>query len=53
MMMMMMMANTKKKKKEESKSRGLVDLVFSWSIADVMNKDLYHDKVCQNILVIF
>ncbi|KAL3527377.1 hypothetical protein ACH5RR_012033 [Cinchona calisaya] len=38
---------TKKKKKEESKGRGLVDVVFSWSINDVMNKKLYSDKVKQ------
>lgn len=24
----------------------LVDVVFSWSFEDVLNKDLYKDKVC-------
>nr|XP_027077588.1 uncharacterized protein LOC113701234 [Coffea arabica] len=43
--MMMRKANTRKK--EESKGLGLVDFVFSWSIPDVMNKNLYSDKVKQ------
>lgn len=38
-------ANTRKK--EESKGLGLVDFVFSWSISDVMNKNLYSGKVKQ------
>ncbi|XP_059284239.1 probable helicase MAGATAMA 3 isoform X1 [Lycium ferocissimum] len=38
------MANTTNKKKEK-KVPGLVDLVFSWSLKDVLNKDLYRDKV--------
>ncbi|KAI3451350.1 hypothetical protein Pfo_008015 [Paulownia fortunei] len=32
-------------KKKEDKAPGLIDLVFSWSIADIMNKDFYRDKV--------
>ena len=28
-------------KKEEIPGRGLVDLVFSWSLKDVLNEDLY------------
>ncbi|XP_058203034.1 uncharacterized protein LOC131317504 [Rhododendron vialii] len=32
-------------KKRESKGEGLIDLVFSWSLADVLNKDLYKAKV--------
>ncbi|KAK4416944.1 putative ATP-dependent helicase C29A10.10c [Sesamum alatum] len=32
-------------KRKEDKAEGLIDLVFSWSLADVMNKDLYRDKV--------
>ncbi|XP_060189971.1 uncharacterized protein LOC132618998 [Lycium barbarum] len=41
------MANTtdKKKEKKEKNVPGLVDLVFSWSLKDVLNKDLYKDKV--------
>ncbi|KAH7852953.1 hypothetical protein Vadar_031413 [Vaccinium darrowii] len=32
-------------KKRESKGEGLIDLVFSWSLANVLNKDLYKGKV--------
>ncbi|KAA8532130.1 hypothetical protein F0562_006728 [Nyssa sinensis] len=32
-------------KKAKSKGQGLIDLVFSWSIDDVLNKDLYKGKV--------
>ncbi|XP_020554805.1 uncharacterized protein LOC105178399 [Sesamum indicum] len=32
-------------KRKEDKAEGFIDLVFSWSLADVMNKDLYKDKV--------
>ncbi|KAF7151329.1 hypothetical protein RHSIM_Rhsim02G0186700 [Rhododendron simsii] len=32
-------------KKGGSKGEGLIDLVFSWSLADVLNKDLYKAKV--------
>lgn len=38
------MANTTKKQKEKT-IPGLVDLVFSWSLSDVLNKDLYKNKV--------
>ncbi|XP_060187506.1 uncharacterized protein LOC132616826 isoform X2 [Lycium barbarum] len=38
------MANTTKKKTEKTVP-GLVDSVFSWSFKDVLNKDLYKDKV--------
>lgn len=38
------MATTTKKKTEKT-IPGLVDLVFSWSLKDVLNKDLYKDKV--------
>ncbi|KAK6150288.1 hypothetical protein DH2020_015220 [Rehmannia glutinosa] len=34
-------------KMNENKSPDLIDLVFSWSISDIMNKDLYKDKVNQ------
>ncbi|XP_022879713.1 uncharacterized protein LOC111397174 [Olea europaea var. sylvestris] len=30
---------------KEIEGRGLIDVVFSWSIGDVMNKDLYRNKV--------
>ncbi|XP_073152522.1 uncharacterized protein [Henckelia pumila] len=32
-------------KEKEDKGQGLIELVFSWSIADIMNKDLYRNKV--------
>ncbi|XP_055826633.1 uncharacterized protein LOC129895028 [Solanum dulcamara] len=38
------MATTTKKKTEKT-IPGLVDLVFSWSLKDVLNKDLYKNKV--------
>ncbi|XAR73624.1 hypothetical protein NMG60_11007659 [Bertholletia excelsa] len=34
-------------KKEKTKGQGLIDFVFSWSFADVLNKDLYKGKVQQ------
>ncbi|CAL5368945.1 unnamed protein product [Camellia sinensis] len=36
----------KKKKTEpnEAKGQGLIDVVFSWSLADVLNKDLYKNQ---------
>lgn len=34
------------KKQKEAIGQGLINLVFSWSIGDVMNKDLYRNKVC-------
>ncbi|KAL7231117.1 hypothetical protein ACSBR2_009396 [Camellia fascicularis] len=39
----------KKKKTEpnEAKGQGLIDVVFSWSLADVLNKDLYKNQVKQ------
>ncbi|KAL2504449.1 P-loop containing nucleoside triphosphate hydrolase superfamily protein [Abeliophyllum distichum] len=39
-----MMDAVEEKKKE---AKGLIDLVFSWSVTDVMNKDLYKNKVEQ------
>ncbi|KAL2921520.1 putative helicase MAGATAMA 3 [Bienertia sinuspersici] len=37
----------KKVKKEEHRGIDLLDLVFSWSLEDVLNKDLFKDKVKQ------
>ncbi|KAL3838758.1 hypothetical protein ACJIZ3_023349 [Penstemon smallii] len=37
----------KKTKKKENKAQELIDFVFSWSIAEIMNEDLYKDKVNQ------
>ncbi|KAL2528127.1 P-loop containing nucleoside triphosphate hydrolase superfamily protein [Forsythia ovata] len=41
------MMGTVDKKKKEVKGQGLIDLVFSWSLADVMNNVLYKNKVEQ------
>jgi hypothetical protein len=35
-----------KAKKKEFPGRSLVDLVLSWSIKDVLNENLYKNKVC-------
>ncbi|KAH7852086.1 hypothetical protein Vadar_020463 [Vaccinium darrowii] len=39
------MGSTNKKKGESRGEDGLIDFVFSWSLADVLNRDLYMDKV--------
>jgi senataxin len=36
---------TDRVKWEKVKGRGFLDLVFSWSLQDVLNKDLYKDQV--------
>lgn len=38
------MGSTMKIKKED-KTPHLIDFIFSWSVADIINKDLYKDKV--------
>ncbi|XP_019172148.1 PREDICTED: probable helicase MAGATAMA 3 [Ipomoea nil] len=40
-----MMETAKKKGGKKREGRGLIDVVFSWSLEDVMNKNLYKDKV--------
>ncbi|KAL7223622.1 hypothetical protein ACSBR1_025137 [Camellia fascicularis] len=42
---MMGMGSKGQKAKEPNEGQGLIDLVFSWSLADVLNKDLYKGKV--------
>lgn len=37
---------TDRVKWEKVNGRGLLDSVFSWSIEDVLNEDLYKDQVC-------
>jgi senataxin len=32
-------------KKKEIDGRSLIDLVFSWSLGDVLNKDVYKNQV--------
>ncbi|CAL5371477.1 unnamed protein product [Camellia sinensis] len=41
---MMGMGSKGQKAEEPNKGQGLIDLVFSWSLADVLNKDLYKGK---------
>ncbi|XP_055826472.1 uncharacterized protein LOC129894890 [Solanum dulcamara] len=41
----MALATTTRKKEEKKNPLGLIDFVFSWSLGDVLNKDLYKDKV--------
>ena len=33
--------------KPETKGEQLVDEVFSWTLSDVLNENLYKDKVCK------
>jgi hypothetical protein len=33
-------------KKEEIPGRRLIDFVFSWSVKDVLNENLYKNQVC-------
>ena len=33
-------------KKNFVRGRNLIDLVFSWSINDILNEDLYKKQVC-------
>nr|GLL19013.1 probable helicase MAGATAMA 3 isoform X3 [Ipomoea trifida] len=40
-----MMEIAKKKGGKKRGGQGLIDIVFSWSLEDVMNKNLYKDKV--------
>lgn len=41
----MMESNAGVAKDAEPKQRSLVDVVFSWSLHDALNKDLYKGKV--------
>ncbi|KAM7523914.1 hypothetical protein LguiA_013816 [Lonicera macranthoides] len=43
----MMESSVKKKSDSDRKRQGLVDVVFSWSIADVLNNNLYNSKVAE------
>jgi senataxin len=42
------MEKTTAKTEEEVAGRSLLDLVFSWSITDVLYRDLYKNQVCMN-----
>ncbi|XP_028125769.1 uncharacterized protein LOC114322616 isoform X1 [Camellia sinensis] len=42
---MMGMGSKGQNSEEPNEGQGLIDLVFSWSLADVLNKDLYKGKV--------
>jgi hypothetical protein len=45
-------AKTKTKEGLVIPGRSLVDLVFSWSIGHVLNKDLYKNQVCMHAIVV-
>ena len=45
-----MMEKTTAKTEEEVAGRSLLDLVFSWSIRDVLNRDIYKNQVCMNAI---
>jgi hypothetical protein len=45
------MEKTTAKTEEEVAGRSLLDLVFSWSIRDVLNRDLYKNQVCMNAIL--
>lgn len=34
-------------KEAKCEGKGLIYVIFSWSIADLLNKDLYKSKVCE------
>jgi senataxin len=40
------------KKKEELDGRSLIDKVFSWSLEDVLNKDLYKNQVGRSVFLL-
>lgn len=40
---------TRKRKKGQEDDDELVNLIFSWSLQDVANQDLFRDKVCNSI----
>ncbi|KAF5957931.1 hypothetical protein HYC85_005156 [Camellia sinensis] len=42
---MMGMGSKGQNSEEPNEGQGLIDLVFSWSLADVLNKDLYKGKI--------
>lgn len=44
------MERTNAKKELELAGRSLIDMVFSWSLEDALDKDLYTNKVCGLIL---
>ena len=46
------MASSSSSRKPETKGRGLIDEVFSWSVRDVLNINLYRDKVSCFICII-
>lgn len=45
------MAMITAKKKPENKGQELVDVVFSWSLGDVLNRNLYKEKVCKRLII--
>jgi hypothetical protein len=43
----------KSKKKQDTDTRSLVDLVFSWSIRDVLDENFYRNQVCLRLIISF
>jgi len=41
----MMEGETTSKKKKANDDHGFIDLIFSWSIEDILNEDMYKNKV--------
>lgn len=37
--------DSSEKKKVNFKGKNLIDVVFSWSLSDILNEDLYKDQV--------
>lgn len=37
--------DSSEKKKANFKGKSLIDIVFSWSLSDILNEDLYKDQV--------
>ena len=37
-------------KEEEIPDRKLIDLVFTWSVKDVLNENLYENQVCPSTM---
>jgi hypothetical protein len=37
-------------KEEEIPGRKLIDLVFTWSVKDVLNENLYKNQVCPSTM---
>jgi hypothetical protein len=43
---MMQVSGSNKKKRAAPNDYGFSDIVFSWSLEDIFNENLFKDKVC-------